>query len=202
MIRQLVLFSSLMVVTLTTYAQVNNESLSYSTASTSKTNVQTLSFAMGPSWITSKIYSPYGQKYSSRTGLEIGAEYTCVYSRGYGFGFTFMHNRTSYPMCAVRLNYIGPSFVYAGHFSEKWRGKVAIGLGYSSFDDEYDKQAGFGTLYQIGVEHQLTKHFGIGVTLQNIALYLGKNDDDYPGNSDDMKGVSRIGLYFNALYYF
>ena len=202
MFRKLVFLSSFIVVSLTIHGQENNEAVVNTSDNAKKSHVQTLTFEMGPSWVTSKMYFPNGKKYTWRTGLEIGAEYTCVFSKGYGFGITFMHNRTDYPMDAVKLNFIGPSFVYAGNFSEKWRGKVSFGVGFSNFADEYEKQSGVGTRYAAGVEHVVTKHFGIGATLQTMTLYLGKNDDNYPGDSDDYKGVSRFGVNLTAHYYF
>ena len=79
MINKLLLLTGLLAVALSVQAQENSEDVSYSETKSSKTAFHTLTFDVGPAWITSKMYTPSG-KYTWRTGLELGAEYSCVFS--------------------------------------------------------------------------------------------------------------------------
>lgn len=193
MINKLLLLTGLLAVALSVQAQENSGDVSYSETKSSNTAFHTLTFDVGPAWITSKMYTPSG-KYTWRTGLELGAEYSCVFSKGYGFGITYLRNHTNYPDANVDLNYIGPSFVYAGNFSEKWRAMAEIGLGYGNINDGSGWQSGFGTKYTAGVEYMLSDKLGVCAKLRNMAVYFGKQDSDYPGDDDDLNGISRLAL--------
>jgi hypothetical protein len=175
----------------------------YTDTDTPKTT-HTISFDVGPSWITSKIYTPSGT-YKWRTGLELGVEYNCVFKKGYGFGFSFLHNTTSYPDAKATQIFVGPSFVYAGDFSKKWRGITEIGLGYSTFNDEHDTEVGLGVKYSIGLEYKLSDKFGISAKLRDVTVYLGDKEDDYGWNGrnkDEVNGVVRLAFQLGAYFHF
>ncbi len=59
-----------------------------------KKSVQSLTIGGGPAWISSKVYTPR-DVYTSRSGIEMMAEYDCVFSRGLGFGVMIAYNHTN-----------------------------------------------------------------------------------------------------------
>ena len=55
-----------------------------------------ISLGMGRTSIISKVMT-YRGEYSHRGGTEYSVEYGCVFRKGFGFGLSFTHNKTSYP---------------------------------------------------------------------------------------------------------
>ena len=101
--------------------------------------------------------------------------------------------------------FVGPSFVYAGNFSRKWRGMTEIGLGYSTFFDEHDTEVGIGFKYSAGLEYMLSDKFGISAKLRDITVYLGEKEDDYGWygkNKDEINGVVRLAFQLGACFHF
>ena len=115
-----ILLAAMLAITSSAHAQVDDATLNTDAGKT-KSATHTLSLDMGPAWVTSKVYTSEGT-YKWRTGLELGVEYSCVFKKGYGFGFSVLHNTTKYPDVKATQIFVGPSFVYAGNFSRKWRG--------------------------------------------------------------------------------
>jgi hypothetical protein len=201
----LLIITGMMLMALDANAQTENKTTSLPNPVVPKKGIHSLAVEVGPAWITSKMYTPSG-KYTWRTGMELGGEYTYSSPKGWGIGFAYMHNKTSYPDADIKLDYIGPSLIYGGEFSARWRAKVSLGLGYASINDGDDvtdifsgvkyhsTQEGLGTRFTAGIEYVITEHFGIGATLQNITLYLGKRHYYYPGSKDDINGVDRWSL--------
>lgn len=173
-------------------------------AEKNKSVTHSISIDVGPSWVTSKVYTPSGT-YKRRCGMELGLEYNCVFKKGYGFGFSFLHNTTSYPDVKSTQAFVGPSFVYAGYFSKKWRGITEIGLGYSTFSDGSDTEKGLGVKYSVGVEYMLSDKFGISAKMRDITVYLGGKDEDdwWSGrNKNEVNGVARLALQLGACLHF
>ena len=196
----------------TTAANTNQKAAKNATTVTKKSSsakkpTHTLSVNAGPAWITSKVYVPtsYGkyEKKSWQTGLELGAEYNCVFSSGYGFGINYSHNHTSYGKgIDMDLNYIGPSFVMAGKFTPKWRGKLDVGFGYGNMSTGDESEGGLAFKASTGVEYLVSKNIGIGAELMTISTWFGKQDDGYPGDDYDTNGIARIGLNVGMRIYF
>ena len=187
---------------------VGEESTSQSVASLleeqpkeeTKRTEHSLTLGVGPAWITSKIYTPKG-KYTMQTGMEVMAEYDCVFSKGYGFGLTFAHNQTAYPGDAKLYQFfVGPSFVYAGYFGKRWWAKVDLGLGYAVCDDTYEKQNGLGTKTGISFNYLVSPKIAIGAHLRAISATFGEQSADYPGSKDDVNGIARFGLTFGVRF--
>ena len=186
-----------------TQAQVE-DAIRNADAEDRKSTTHTLSLNMGPAWVTSKMYTPRGT-YKWRTGLELGVEYNCVFKKGYGFGFSFLHNTTNYPDGNTTQNYVGPSFVYAGNFSRKWRGMTEVGVGYSTFNNGYTTSAGFGSKYSVGLEYMLSDKIGINAKLTGITTFLDEKEDDYGGygkNEDEISGVVRLAFQLGTCFHF
>ena len=194
-----ILLSVILAIVLPAQAQEGNEAL-YSESGDSKPTPHTISFNVGPAWITSKVYTPY-DTYTWRGGFELGVEYSCVFSKGYGFGLSYLHNITSYPEAKARINFMGPSFVYAGLISRKWRGIIEIGLGYSTFSDGYSTESGLGVKYSTGMEYMLSDNIGISAKLRNLTVYMGGKDEGY-GDDDEAKGVARLAFQFGVNFHF
>ena len=194
------LFLSILTITLSAQAQEDNDGRN-TQAAKPKSTTETISFDVGPAWITSKMYTPSGE-YTWKRGLEVGFEFSRVYSKGYGFGFSVLHNSTSYPEGKVRLSYVGPSFVYAGFLSNKWRGMAEIGLGYSIFHDEGSgNESGLGIKYSTGLEYMLSKDIGISVKLRSVTVYFGGKQKDFGGDDDETNGVARLALQIGACFH-
>ena len=137
--------------------------------------------------------------------MELGVEYSCVFKKGYGFGFSVLHNTTKYPDVKATQIFVGPSFVYAGNFSRKWRGTTEIGLGYSTFFNEHDTEVGVGFKYSAGLEYMLSDKFGISAKLREITVFLGEKEDDpwwYGNNKDEINGVARLAFQIGACFHF
>ena len=195
------LFLSILAFTLSAQAQEDNDGRN-TQAAKPKSTTETISFDVGPAWITSKMYTPSGE-YTWKRGLEVGFEFSRVYSKGYGFGISILHNSTSYPEGKVRLSYVGPSFVYAGFLSDKWRGMAEIGLGFSIFHDEGSgNESGLGIKYSTGLEYMLSKDFGISAKLRSVTVYFGGKQKDFGGDDDEINGVARVALLLGACFRF
>lgn len=199
---RMILLSAMLTIALSVQAQRGDDAR-YTDAEETKSITHTISFDVGPAWVTSKIYAPSGT-YKWRTGLELGLEYNAVFKKGYGFGVSVLHNSTSYPDGKVKQLFVGPSFVYAGNFSNKWRGITEIGLGYSSFSDEYVTHVGIGFKYSVGLEYMLSDKFGISAKLRDITVYMGKKDGEngWRSNKDEVNGVARLAIQLGACYHF
>ena len=187
---------------------INEEATSQSVASLleeqpkegKKKPEQSLTLSFGPAWITSKIYTPR-DVYTKRMGMEIMAEFDCVYSKGFGFGLSINYNHTTYPGDA-QLNqfFLGPSFVYAGYIGERWWAKCELGLGYAICDDGFEKQSGLGTKTGISFDYMVTPKIGVGVHLRSISTFFGEQSSSYPGSEDDVNGIARFGLTFGVKF--
>ena len=149
------------------------------------TEIRSLSVEMGPSWITSKVYTSDGD-FTGQLGWELGVEYAGIKMGGFDYGISFYHNQTNIHGCKVSLNFIGPSLTYAHPFSQKWVGKVSLGLGVGTAKAKNDA----------------SDHIGLGLNLHSMAIFLGKKDGSHFGDSDEINGISRIGGTLALHYYF
>lgn len=146
-----------------------------------------------PGWITSKIYTNQGE-YSWLSGMGFELSYRYLTSNGYGFSIEYAHNETTFtsvPYESLKLNYVGASFNYGGHISEKWIGNVGIGLGYAYYSNGSYNEYGLGIKTSVGLEWRFTKHVGVGVELDNTAVFLPKQDN-LP--KDYTSGIRRLSI--------
>lgn len=156
-------------------------------------NLHTFIVDASPGWITSKIYTNQGE-YSWLSGMGFELSYRYLTSNGYGFSIEYAHNETALPptpYASLKLNYVGASFNYGGHISEKWIGNVGIGLGYAYYSNESYNEYGLGIKTSVGLEWRFTKHVGVGVELDNTAVFLPKQDN-LP--KDYTSGIRRLSI--------
>jgi hypothetical protein len=155
----------------------------------------------GPAWVTSKVYTPRG-RFSWRTGLELVADYNCIFSNGLGFGLTVAHNSTSYPdNITMKQLYAGASFVYSGKWGDKWRAKVDAGLGYANCKDDMSTEGGLGLKAAYGIEYKVSRQVGLGLEILSVTSYLGSQTNYYTGEKNERNGVSRLGLTLGLRFY-
>ena len=159
----------------------------------------TLSINYDLGWITSKVADPMSSReYSWRTGQGVHAEYTCVFSKGMGFGLMGDHSFTDFPSSGITLDYIAPEFAMRGG-KNKWQFCMAAGLGYAHYKDDYgyDAKSGIGAHYSIGAEYLLTRHIGVGADMFVVNTYFGKDKSGYY----DYNAINRfsflVGLRFH-----
>ena len=158
-------------------------------------SVQSLTIGCGPAWISSKVYTPR-DVYTMRTGIEMMAEYECVYSRGLGFGVMIAYNHTNYPDdCKIAQLFLGPSLVYAGYIGKRCWAKVDVGLGYATCDDDgYSIQSGVGFKSGLAFTYMISPKLGVGVHLLSLTSSFGEQSNNYPGSEDDVNGIARFGV--------
>lgn len=158
----------------------------------------------GPSWMTSEYWLD-NHRYKGRTGFDLLADYDHVWKSGFGFGINYLHNHTSYPEgVKTNLNYLGPSFVMA--FSNNHtRLDMAIGLGYSHYDENYrnlsESVSRLGAFYRIGLEYSIMKNLAIGIQLHFFSMSL-KEPKEVELKDNEFYGIQHIGLHAGLRYYF
>ena len=151
-----------------------------------------IGLSVGPSFVTSKMYYAPHDYSSWRPGVELTADYNCVWSSGIGFGLTYAHNMTNYKHdIHTTQDYVGPSLVYRSQNDKKWQWKAQAGIGYGHVGGDADSQGGFAFQSAVGVEYRFSKHVGVGVDLNAINTYM--KDDEYTSDNEQ-NGVARITL--------
>ena len=202
----------LLVFSIALHAQEHSENNTMENPFKNGTAIRSLSVEMGPSWITSKVYTSEGD-FTGQVGVELGVEYAGIKVGGFDYGISFYHNETNIHGCKVSLNYIGPSLIYAHLFHQKWLGKVSLGLGLGTAqgkDNSYNNHAisvdkiqfGLGTRLAAGIVFLASDHVGFGFNLHDMVIFLGKKGGSYFGDSDEINGISRIGGTFVFHYFF
>lgn len=150
--------------------------------------------------ITSKLYTPDGDK-SWLCGIDMSVEYDCVFYSGYGFGLLAERSSTDYGGDYINITYLGPSFVMAGDISDRWRGKMDAGAGYTVCDDGFDKRKGFGLRASVGVDYKLLEWLGVGAELTDYLSFYSKRDR-YGWGDNGNNGIQRFALTAGLRVYF
>ena len=163
-------------------------------------NVMKLS--VGPSRITSKVYSPYG-KVHKKMGLDVMLNYEHIGYRNFGFGFTTAFNRTTYGgMSDQTFFYVGPDFVISHVTTKNWRWDVGIGMGYTTYSETGGGSGGgFGALTRLGVEYVLGNHFALGVDW-NMMRRTFSAPKDFHLEKNERYGFDSMSLTAGMRFYF
>lgn len=190
------LMTAILLSSLTASAQLTTE------APVRRTISHTLSVNGGLGCITSKLYTVDGEK-SWLTGLDVSAEYTCVFSSGYGFGIVAERSSTDYGGDYLNQNYIGPEFVMASNMSRKWRGKVCLGGGLATCYDDYSEETdkGFGLRAGVGIDYKLTNWLGVGAELADYLIFFGGQDHFDWNKGNGIDGIQRFSLTLGLRVY-
>ena len=189
------LMTAILLSSLTASAQLTTE------APVRRTTSHTLSVNGGLGCITSKLYTVDGEK-SWLTGLDVSAEYTCVFSSGYGFGIVAERSSTDYGGDYLNQNYIGPEFVMASNMSRKWRGKVCLGGGLATCYDDYTEETdkGFGLRAGVGIDYKLTNWLGVGAELADYLIFFGGQDHFDWNKGNGIDGIQRFIFKRNSIF--
>ena len=163
-------------------------------------NVMKLS--VGPSRITSKVYSPYG-KVHKKMGLDVMLNYEHIGYRNFGFGFTAAYNHTTYGgMSDQTFFYIGPDLVISHVTTKNWRWDVGIGMGYTTYSETGGGSGGgFGALTRLGVEYVLGNHFALGVDW-NMMRRTFSAPKDFHLEKNERYGFDSMSLTAGMRFYF
>lgn len=190
------LMTAILLSSLTASGQLTTE------APVRRTTSHTLSVNGGLGCITSKLYTVDGEK-SWLTGLDVSAEYTCVFSSGYGFGIVAERSSTDYGGDYLNQNYIGPEFVMASNMSRKWRGKVCLGGGLATCYDDYTEETdkGFGLRAGVGIDYKLTNWLGVGAELADYLIFFGGQDHFDWNKGNGIDGIQRFSLTLGLRVY-
>lgn len=190
------LMTAILLSSLTASAQLTTET------PVRRTTSHTLSVNGGLGCITSKLYTVDGEK-SWLTGLDVSAEYTCVFSSGYGFGIVAERSSTDYGGDYLNQNYIGPEFVMASNMSRKWRGKVCLGGGLATCYDDYSEETdkGFGLRAGVGIDYKLTNWLGVGAELADYLIFFGGQDHFDWNKGNGIDGIQRFSLTLGLRVY-
>lgn len=160
----------------------------------------------GPSWIVSK-FEIDDRTYRGKLGSEVGASYEHYWKNGLGVGVDFSYYHTAFDTeydgdYDVNLLYIGPSFAYRLS-SKKWQLYEAVGLGYSRYNEEYYSVNGLGVMARLGINYLVSKHLGIGASLNAISTRLKEpHDAGSYLDDDEYYGIGRISVMVGLSYCF
>ncbi len=159
--------------------------------------------AIGPSWISSKVYVTYNAYYKYRGALDVCADYEHLWQNGAGVGVNFASNHVSFDQYgSFTQTYLGPSFVYAYRWTKHIGLECALGLGCSFYAEQGGyNDVGLGTMCKLGVEYLCTEHFGIGLQYSAWSSYYSKPDDFQLAN-DEQYRLDRFGFQVGLHYYF
>ena len=158
--------------------------------------------SIGPSRITSKVYSPYGTVHK-KMGVDVMLNYEHIGNRNFGFGFTTNYNRTTYGgMGEQTFFYIGPDFVISHVTTKNWRWDVGIGLGYTTYSETGGNSGGgIGALTRLGVEYAISKHFAIGADW-NMMSRTFSAPKDFHLEKNERYGFDSMSLTAGMRFYF
>lgn len=161
-----------------------------------------IKLSVGPSRITSKVYSPYG-KVHKKMGLDVMLNYEHIGYRNFGFGFTTAFNRTTYGgMSDQTFFYVGPDFVISHVTTKNWRWDVGIGMGYTTYSETGGGSGGgFGALTRLGVEYVLGNHFALGVDW-NMMRRTFSAPKDFHLEKNERYGFDSMSLTAGMRFYF
>ena len=161
-----------------------------------------MKLSVGPSRITSKVYSPYG-KVHKKMGLDVMLNYEHIGYRNFGFGFTTAFNRTTYGgMSDQTFFYVGPDFVISHVTTKNWRWDVGIGMGYTTYSETGGGSGGgFGALTRLGVEYVLGNHFALGVDW-NMMRRTFSAPKDFHLEKNERYGFDSMSLTAGMRFYF
>lgn len=160
----------------------------------------TILASVGYGWITSRLYSPAGDRLSSVGGMEWQLSYERVFNSGWGFGFQYSGFRSDSPFGNMRLNYVAPTFLTRTKLNQ-WIFSCGIGVGVFFYNDEIYHSTGAGFNADLGVEYMVSKNIGLGVSLNAISGSLPKQEGfDY--NDDETSGIARVSLKGGIRFYF
>ena len=159
--------------------------------------------AIGPTWISSKVYITPQKYYKNRHATDICADYEHLWTSGLGLGVNFSHNHASFDRYGSFTQlYLGPSLVYAIRKVRHVGIECALGLGYSFYAEKGGyTDGGLGIMYKLGVEYLFTEHFGVGLQYNSWSNYYSK-PDDFELSKDEEYRLDRWGFQLGVHYYF
>lgn len=164
-----------------------------------------LRISAGPTLMTSK-YMVDNHQYRNRVGIDICVDYDHVWKSGFGFGINYLHNYTSFDEgVKSRVNYIGPSAVFAFSRTKNFRCDLAWGIGYCHYSDSYEgysiAQNRVGLMMRVGAEWRVAKHLALGAQINVFSVRL-KKPEGLELEKNEFYGIEHFGLQGGLRYYF
>lgn len=165
--------------------------------------------SIGPAMVFSKSYvgNP-SMVYNHRWGFDLMGDLQHIWDWGWGIGFNYAFNHTSFGSEGFSVHYVGPSVVYARRLVGGLGIDASVGLGYGRFVEETHYRVyrsalarnGFGTIMQFGVEYLITDNFGIGIDTNLLTVLTKKNESELP--EEEAFGVRRFNILAGLRVYF
>ena len=161
-----------------------------------------IKLSVGPSRITSKVYSPYGTVHK-KMGVDVVMSYEHIGQRNFGFGFTAAYNHTTYGgMSDQTFFYIGPDLVISHVTTKNWRWDMGIGLGYTAYNEvDGFSGGGVGLLTRLGLEYVLSNHFALGMDW-NMLTRTFSAPEGYHLEKNERYGFDSMSLTAGMRFYF
>lgn len=160
----------------------------------------TLEASIGYGWINSKLYDVNGNELSSLSGLEWKFSYRYIWSSGWGIGMQYSGFKSNNMGGDLTLSYIAPECAWGSKWGN-WIFKGGVGVGLFLFKNMLYNTSGVGCHATLGMEYILSKHVGLGVTLNSISASLPKQQG-MQLKENERSGIARINLLGGLRYYF
>lgn len=137
----------------------------------------------GYGWAISNMKSSSSNK-DNPDGSSFKVEYSYVLKNGIGFGLQYSGFKSS--SFDMNLSYIAPVFAWRSQHNH-WLCEFDAGIGVVIYDTETYHTCGFGYNISLGAEYMVTKHIGLGASLNAVAMRM--NEEKGVKNNNNNKGV-------------
>lgn len=162
-----------------------------------------ISADIGYGIVTSKIYT-LNKTYNVKGGLEWRLQYERTGKKYLGFSLQYTGFRTTFVTGEeILTTYLAPSIIYRIRM-QKWIVKMGAGLGYfgCKADAGYGREnnSGMGINLDVGIEYMLSKHIGLGFSIDWIEGCFFK--ENFYMEPNEVSGLFRVNILGGIRFYF